>query len=50
MDTFLLGPGAQGRWVVRIAGHVFATLDGTIHDTSMPRKDACIYCAWHINE
>ncbi len=50
VDAFLAGPGAQGRWVVRIAGHVFATVDGVAHDTSMPRQDACVYCAWRIND
>ena len=50
VDTFLAGPGAQGRWVVRIAGHVFAALDGTAYDTSAPRQNACVYCAWRINE
>ena len=49
VDTFLAGPGAQGRWVVRIAGHVFAALDGAIHDITMPRQDACVYCAWRVN-
>lgn len=50
VDTFLAGPGAQGRWIVRIAGHVFAALDGVAYDTSRPRPDACVYCAWKIND
>jgi hypothetical protein len=36
--------------VVRIAGHVFATVEGVARDTSMPRQDACVYCAWRIND
>ncbi|MDP2324284.1 MAG: hypothetical protein Q8N51_09680 [Gammaproteobacteria bacterium] len=50
VDTFLAGPGAQGRWVVRIAGHVTAVIDGVAHDLTAPLADACVYCAWRIND
>ncbi|MFA7329802.1 MAG: hypothetical protein WC326_01895 [Candidatus Delongbacteria bacterium] len=50
LDVFSQTIGTSGRWIVRVAGHATAVIDGAIHDTSRPRQDACVYCAWRINE
>lgn len=36
----------KGRFVVQVAGHLFAVIDGKIHDRGMPRLNACVYAAW----
>ena len=48
LEAFRKTIGATGSWVARVAGHVTAVIDGAIHDTSHPRPDACVYCAWKI--
>lgn len=38
----------EGRYICRVAKHVFAVIDGTVYDTFMSRSDRCIYLAWRI--
>lgn len=38
----------RGRYIVRKAGHVFAVIDGVLHDDHAVRPNACIYTAWRI--
>ena len=35
-----------GRWLVQEAGHVYAVIDGVVHDMYEPRHGRCIYSAW----
>ncbi len=37
-----------GRYIVRVAKHVFAIVDGVAYDTSPERPDRCIYGAWKV--
>jgi hypothetical protein len=36
----------QGRFILKTAKHVFAVIDGVIHDDAPPRRDRCVYGAW----
>lgn len=38
----------QGRFICRVAKHVFAVVDGVVHDEFENRPDRCIYLAWRI--
>lgn len=38
----------QGRYICRVAKHVFAVIDGVVHDEIENRPDRCIYLAWRI--
>lgn len=38
----------KGRYVVKVAKHVFAFVDGVSHDTFQERDDRCIYVAWRF--
>lgn len=37
-----------GRWVIQMAGHVAAVVDGVVHDAEKPRETACVYAAWQV--
>jgi len=37
-----------GRFICRVAKHVFAVIDGVVHDSFENRPDRCIYTAWAI--
>lgn len=37
-----------GRYICRVAKHVFAVIDGVVHDSLEQRPDRCIYKAWEI--
>jgi len=37
-----------GRYICRVAKHVFAVIDGVVYDTFADRPDRCIYTAWEI--
>lgn len=41
---------AQGVYICRTAKHVYAVVDGVIHDDHAPRPDRCIYTAWRIED
>jgi hypothetical protein len=36
----------SGRHVLKTAGHVFACIDGVIHDTVKPLPTRCVYGFW----
>lgn len=38
----------SGRWVIQMAGHVAAVVDGVVHDDFQPRETACVYAAWCV--
>lgn len=38
----------QGTFILRVSKHVFAVVDGVVHDTFENRPDRCVYCAWRI--
>jgi len=38
----------NGRYICRVAKHVFAVIDGVVHDSWEQRPDRCIYKAWDI--
>lgn len=38
----------QGRWVVRVAKHVAAVIDGVYYDSFAERPDRCVYGAWEV--
>lgn len=38
----------SGRYICRVAKHVFAVIDGVVHDEFENRPDRCIYLAWRI--
>jgi hypothetical protein len=38
----------KGRFVVQVAGHLFAVIDGVVHDDGQPRADCCVYVAWQV--
>lgn len=40
--------GDKGTYICRTAGHVYAVVNGVVHDTHAPRGDRCIYAAWKI--
>lgn len=37
-----------GNYICRVAKHVFAVVDGVVHDDQEQRPDRCIYLAWRI--
>ena len=39
---------AKGRWVVHIARHLTAVVDGTLYDEIMPPGDRCVYTAFKV--
>jgi hypothetical protein len=43
------GEYVNGRYICRVAKHVFAVVDGTVHDMFENRPNRCIYTAWKIN-
>ena len=38
----------EGRYILRVAKHVFAVVDGVAYDTFENAPDRCVYCAWKI--
>lgn len=38
----------EGRWIVRTAKHVFAVVDGALHDDRAVRPDRCVYAAYRL--
>ena len=38
----------HGRYICRVAKHVFAVIDGVVYDTFENRCDRCVYLAWEI--
>lgn len=38
----------RGRFICKVAKHVFAVVDGVVNDTHRNRPDRCIYVAWEI--
>ena len=38
----------RGTYIVKVAKHVYAVIDGVVYDDVLPREDACIYGAWQI--
>jgi len=38
----------SGRYILNMARHVVAVVDGVIYDTFHPRPDACVYGAWKL--
>lgn len=38
----------KGRYVLQMAGHLTACIDGVIHDTEPPRESGCVYACWKI--
>lgn len=40
----------SGRYICRVAKHVFAVVDGVVHDAFENRSDRCIYTAWKIEK
>lgn len=36
----------KGRFILRTAKHVFAVIDGVVHDTFKERNDRCVYAMW----
>jgi hypothetical protein len=36
----------QGRYVIQMAGHLTAVIDGIIMDDFKPIETKCVYCAW----
>lgn len=38
----------NGTYIVKVAKHVFAVIDGVMHDTSMARSSKTVYAAWQI--
>jgi hypothetical protein len=43
------GQFKTGRYIVRVAKHVFAIVDGIAYDTLPERPDRCIYGAWEVH-
>ena len=39
----------SGRWVVQLAGHLTAVVNGEVLDTECPRSNACVYGAWKFS-
>lgn len=39
---------AEGRYIVKTAKHVFAIIDGVVHDSWEQRADRCIYGCWKV--
>ncbi len=42
------GEFKRGKYICRTAKHVFAVIDGVVHDTWEQRPDRCIYTAWEV--
>jgi len=40
----------QGRFIARTAKHVFAVIDGVVHDSWEQRPDRCIYGVWELTK
>lgn len=38
----------SGRFIVQMAGHLTAVIDGTVNDAFEPRNKGCVYAAWKI--
>ena len=38
----------EGNYIVKVARHVFACINGVIHDVDRNPPDRCIYTAWRI--
>lgn len=38
----------EGKYICRVSKHVFAVIDGVVHDTFESRPDRCIYTAWKV--
>lgn len=38
----------QGRYICKVAKHVFAVIDGVVHDDFENAPDRCVYTAWQI--
>lgn len=38
----------KGRFVLSMAKHLCAVIDGVVHDDCEPREDACVYNAWEV--
>lgn len=38
----------RGRYICQVARHVFAVIDGVVHDEFQNRPDRCIYACWEI--
>lgn len=39
----------RGRFIVRVAKHVFAAIDGVVYDDIAPRRDRCVYTVWEVS-
>lgn len=37
-----------GRYIVKVSHHVFACIDGIVHDETVVSPDRCIYTAWKV--
>lgn len=37
-------------YVVQMAGHLCAVINGIVHDVDQPRWTACVYAAWRIEK
>lgn len=46
MSFYKLFP--QGRYIAKTARHVFAVIDGVVHDSWEQRADRCIYGCWKV--
>lgn len=38
-----------GTYICKVSKHVFAVVDGVVHDTTQIRSNRCIYTAWKIS-
>jgi hypothetical protein len=38
----------KGKWLVQMAGHVVAVIDGNVYDDSRPNYNMCVYAAWEF--
>ena len=39
----------RGRYICKTAGHVFAVVDGVVHDTVKTYDERCIYASWRVD-
>ena len=39
----------SGKYIARVAKHVFCVIDGVVHDTFESAEDRCIYGCWKVN-
>ena len=42
------GQYSTGRYICRVAKHVFAVVNGVVYDTDINRCDRCVYLAWKV--